>query len=89
MHVIAVDRPSVNNHLVSRCRLTKQFSAPQPDVSTKYWVPIFGHPHHMLFAAPNRVAAALVRFHPTTLHWKCRDPSRLKAGGFLIPYRGL
>jgi hypothetical protein len=30
-----------------------------------------------------------VRFHPTTLHWKRRDPSRLKAWGFLIPYRGL
>jgi hypothetical protein len=35
------------------------------------------------------MAATLVRFHPTTLHWKRRDPSRLKAWGFLIPYRGL
>ena len=89
MHVIAVDRPGVNNHLVSRRRLTKQFSAPQPDISTKYWVTIFRHPHHMVFAVPNRVAAALVRFHPTTLHWNRPGPSRLKAWGFLIPYRGL
>ena len=29
------------------------------------------------------------RFHPTTLHWNRSDPGRLKAWGFLIPYRGL
>jgi hypothetical protein len=35
------------------------------------------------------VAAPLVRFHPAILAWNRRDPSRLKAWGFLIPYRGL
>jgi hypothetical protein len=76
----------MNNHLMSRCRLT--FPAPHPDISTKHGVPTFGHPHPVVFAVPNRMAATLVRFHPTTLHWKRRDPSRLKAWGFLIPYIG-
>jgi len=35
------------------------------------------------------VAASLVRFHPSILYRNRRDPSRLKAWGFLIPYRGL
>jgi hypothetical protein len=35
------------------------------------------------------MAAPLVRFHPTILPWKRCNPSRLKAWGFLIPYRGL
>ena len=35
------------------------------------------------------MAATLVRFHPTNLHRKRRDPIRLKAWGFPIPYRGL
>jgi hypothetical protein len=43
----------------------------------------------VIFAVPNGMAATLVRFHPTTLYRKRRDPSRLKAWGFLIPYRGL
>ena len=35
------------------------------------------------------MAAGLVSFHPANLYRKRRDPIRLKAWGFAIPYRGL
>jgi hypothetical protein len=87
--MIAIDRPGMNYHLMRCCRLTQQFSAPDPNISAQHWVAIFRHPHQVVFAVPNRMAAPLVRFHPAILPWKRRDPSRLKAWGFLIPYRGL
>jgi hypothetical protein len=43
----------------------------------------------VVFAVPDRMAAALITLHPRSLHRKCCNPSRLKAWGFLIPYRGL
>jgi hypothetical protein len=56
--------------------------------------PIIGHVAVLttqwpLLAVPDRMAATLVRFHPANLHRKRRDPIRLKAWGFPIPYRGL
>ena len=46
-------------------------------------------PDNVVLAVPDRMAAALVRFHPANLHRERRDPIRLKAWGFPIPYRGL
>jgi hypothetical protein len=89
MHVVAIDRSGVNDHLMRGCRLTQQFPAPHPDISPEDWVAILRHPHQVVLAVPNSVAAPLVRFHPAILAWNRRDPSRLKAWGFLIPYRGL
>ncbi len=40
-------------------------------------------------ARTNLMDAPLVRFHPLSLHGKRCNPGRLKAWGFLIPYRGL
>ena len=42
-------------------------------------------PDNVVLAVPDRMAAALVRFHPANLHRKRRDPIRLKAWGFPIP----
>jgi hypothetical protein len=50
---------------------------------------VLRHPHQVIFAVPNGMAATLVRFHSLSLLGKRRYPSRLKAWGFLIPYRGL
>jgi hypothetical protein len=77
------------HHLMRSRRLAQQFPAPVPNVAAKHCVTILRYPDQMILAVPNRVATTLVRFHPTNLHCKRRDPSRLKAWGFLIPYRGL
>ena len=68
---------------------TQQFPAPNPNVPTKDGITILRDPHQVVFAVPNGMAASFVRFHPTSLHGKRCNPSRLKAWGFLIPYRGL
>jgi len=59
------------------------------NVAAKHRVTVLRHPDQVVLAVPNRVAATLVRFHPANLHRKRRHPSRLKAWGLLIPYRGL
>ena len=79
----------MNNHLMGNCRLPQQFPASEPNVPTKDGMTVLRHPHQVILAVPNRMAATLVRFHPLSLHGKRRYPSRLKAWGFLIPYRGL
>jgi hypothetical protein len=43
----------------------------------------------LMYVVLDRMAATPVRFHPANLHRKRRDPIRLKAWGFPIPYRGL
>jgi hypothetical protein len=69
--------------------LAPVFPAPQPNVTAKHWVPVLRQPDKVVLAVPDRMAATLVRFHPANLHRKRRDPIRLKAWGFPIPYRGL
>jgi hypothetical protein len=79
----------MNYHLMGPCRLTEDLPAPLSDVPTKNAMAILRHPDQVILAVPDGMAAALVRFHPATLYWKRCIPDRLKAWGFLIPYRGL
>jgi hypothetical protein len=51
-------------------------------------MPVLRHPDHMILAIPNRVAAALVRFHPATLSANPRDPMPPKGVGFSDPLSG-
>ena len=89
MDMVPIDRTGVNEHLMRSRRFPKQLPASQPNVPTKDGMTVLRHPHQVIFAVPNGMAATLVRFHPLSLHGKRRYPSRLKAWGFLIPYRGL
>ena len=50
--------------------------------------PVLRHPHHMILAVPNGMAAALVRFHPATLPANPRDPMPAKGVGFPDPLSG-
>ncbi len=79
----------MNHHLVRPGRLTQQLAAPLADIAAKYLVAILRHPNQVILAVPNRVAAALVAFHAPVYTGHVADPCRLKAWGFLIPYRGL
>src|SRR5271166_5043903 len=54
MHVIAIDRTGMNDHLMRARRLTQQFAAANPNVPTKDWVTILRHPNHVVFAVPKR-----------------------------------
>ena len=87
--MLTVDRPGVNNHLVRAGRLAQQFSASLSHIPAQHRMPILGHPDQVILAVPNGVAATLVHFHPGSLPAKAAIPYRLKAWGFLIPYRGL
>ena len=89
MNVVAIDRAGVNHHLMCPRRLPQKFPALLSHVATQHLVSVLRHPHQVVFSVPDRMAAALVRLHLRSLHRKCRNPSRLKAWGFLIPYRGL
>ena len=51
-------------------------------------VTVFRHPHDVIFAVPNRVAAAFVQFHAAILHRKCTYPIPTKGVGFTDPLSG-
>src|ERR1700691_4776278 len=72
MHVVSIYRSGVNDHLVSTRRLTKQFPTSIPDVTAENRKTIFRRPDHVILAVPDRVATALVPFHPPSL--RCKMP---------------
>lgn len=55
------------------------------EVSQRHRVTVFRHPHDVIFAVPNRVAAAFVQFHAAILHRKCTYPIPTKGVGFTDP----
>ena len=87
--MIPIDRPRVDHHLVRPRRLPQQLPAALADVTAEHRVAILRDPHEMIFAVPDRVAAALVPFHAGILRDPPACPGRLKAWDLLIPYRGL
>ena len=89
MDVVPIDRTGVNDHLMRSRRFPKQLPASVPNIPAKHRIAILRHPNQVVLAVPNRMAATLVRFHPLSLHGNAAIPRRLKAWGFLIPYRGL
>lgn len=88
MDVIAIHRPSVDHHLMSYRSLTDQLAAPQADITTQNLVAIFRNPYDVIFAVPNRVTAAFVRFHTAILHGNRHNPMPLKGVGFPDPLSG-
>src|ERR1700674_3266374 len=88
MHVVSIYRSGVNDHLVSTRRLTKQFPTSIPDVTAENRKTIFRRPDHVILAVPDRVATALVPFHPPVYAAKCRRPKPPKGVGFTDPLSG-
>ena len=87
MHMVSIYRSGVNDHLMGTCRFTDQFPTAIPNVSAENRKTVFRRPDHVILAVPDRMATALVSFQSTLQN--APVPSRLKAWGLLIPYRGL
>ena len=77
--VVAVDRAGVNDHLVRLRCLAQQLTASLPHIAPEDGEPIFC----------NRMPAPFVALHDPVYTGQPAVPCRLKAWGFLIPYRGL
>src|SRR5262245_2245914 len=89
MNVLPVDRPGVNDHFVRPCCLANQFTASLSHIAPKDGEPIFRNPYNVVLTVPDRMAAAFVALHDPVYTGPAGVPCRLKAWGFLIPYRGL
>ena len=89
MHVVTINRPGMNDHLMGARRLAHQLSAPLPHIPAEDSEPVFRNPYNVVLAVPDRMAAAFVALHAPVYTGHARVPCRLKAWGFLIPYRGL
>ena len=63
VHVVPVDRPRIDDHLMSPRNLTQQLSCPLPYVPAQHQEPIFRDPHHVILAVPNRMATRLRILH--------------------------
>src|SRR5262245_62906213 len=88
MHVIAVDRPGVNDHFVRPGCLANQLAAPLPHVAAENGEPIFRDPYNVVLAVPDRMAAAFVALHDPVYTGHAADPCRLKGVGFPDPLSG-
>src|SRR5262245_64576233 len=88
MNVIPVDRYGVDHHVVPTGCLTNQLTASLPHIAPKDGEPIFRNPYNVVLAVPHRMAAAFVALHNPVYTGHAAVPCRLKAWGFLIPYRG-
>ena len=81
VHVIPVDRPCVDHHLLAQGDLTEQFTTAIPDVTRQNGKPIFRNPYNMILTVPYRMAATLEALHPAL--YALSQPA--KAGGFTDP----
>src|SRR5579864_1419058 len=80
MHVVPIDRPSVDHHLVSSRDFSQQLTGPQAHIPTQHRMPILRYPHEMVLAVPNRVAPTLRVLHDRSV--ASRSP---KGEGFTDP----
>src|SRR5262245_36143822 len=88
MHVIAVDRPGVNDHFVRPGCLANQLAASLPHVAAENGEPIFRNPYNVVLAVPDRMAAAFVALHDPVYTGPAADPCRLQGVGFPDPLSG-
>src|SRR5262245_61993690 len=88
MHVIAVDRPGVNDHFVRPGGLANQLAASLPHVAAENGGPIFRNPYNVVLAVPDGMAAAFVALHDPVYTGHAADPCRLKGVGFPDPLSG-
>ena len=83
MHMIAVDRPCVDRHLVSARNLAQKLSGPLPDISAQDWKTVLCDPHDMVLAVPDRVT-----FRLRILHTRSVASQSPKGEGFTDPGEG-
>jgi hypothetical protein len=70
--MVSIYRSGVNDHLRGTCRFTDQFPTAIPNVSAENRKTVFRRPDHVILAVPDRMATALVSFHPLSL--RCKMP---------------
>src|SRR5271166_4595288 len=63
MHVVAMDRSSVDGHLLRPRDFPQQLPRPLPDISTQHRKPVLRYPHDMILAVPDRVTSGLRILH--------------------------
>jgi hypothetical protein len=80
MHMIAIDCPSIDRHLVSSRNFSQQLTGPEANVPTQNRMPILRYPHEMVLAVPNRVTPTLRVLHDRSV--ASRSP---KGEGFTDP----
>src|SRR5271166_4753333 len=83
MHVVAIDRSSVDGHLVRPRDFPQQLPRPLPDISTQRRKPVLRYPHHMILAVPDRVTSGL-----RILHTRSVASQSPKGEGFTDPKGG-
>ena len=88
MYMVSVYRARVNHHFMSPRRLTQQFPTTNTNVPSKHRIAILRRPHQVILAVPNRMAAALVRFHPANLYSDRPRSQPPKGMGFPDPLSG-
>jgi len=67
MHMVSIYRSGVDDHLMGTSRFTDQFPTAIPNVPVENRKTVLRRPGHVILAVPDRVAAALVFFHPLSL----------------------
>lgn len=88
MYMVPVYTACVDRHFMRDRRLSDQLSATLADITAEHLVTILRDPHEMILTVPNRVTAALVRFHSAILHGNLRNPMPPKGVGFPDPLSG-
>ena len=83
MHVVAIDRSSVDGHLVRSRDFPQQLPRPLPDISTQHRKPVLRYPHDMILAVPDRVTSGL-----RILHTRSVASQSPKGEGFTDPKGG-
>ena len=83
MHMVAIDRSSVDGHLVRPRDFPQQLSRPLPDIAAQHRKSVLCDPHDMILAVPDRVTAGLRILHTGTV--ASQSP---KGEGFTDPKGG-
>lgn len=86
--MVAVHATRVDHHFMPTRRFPDQLAALLTDIPAKHLILVFCDPHEVIFAAPNRVAAAFVRFHNRSPHGNRTNPMPAKTVGFTDPLSG-
>src|SRR5271165_6951336 len=83
MHMVAIDRSSVDGHLVRPRDFPQQLPRPLPDIAAQHRKSALCDPHDMILAVPDRVTAGLRILHTGTV--ASQSP---KGEGFTDPKGG-
>src|SRR5271166_3777771 len=83
MHMVAIDRSSVDRHLMRPRDFTQQLPRPLPDIAAQHRKPVLCYPHDRILAVPDRVTSGL-----RILHTRSVASQSPKGEGFTDPKGG-